>query len=147
MSRIRGKGNKTTEIALAGALRKAGITGWRRHVTLKLKVKSGRKSGGVMPELVVVTPDFLFRKAKLVVFVDGCFWHQCPLHSKVPENNHEFWAQKLRRNVERDRRADRALRTEGWRVLRLWEHALRNPACAAQKVKRRLQRNESPRIQ
>lgn len=138
MSHIRGKGNKTTEIALAAALRKAGITGWRRHITMKIKVTLRRSSRVLKPELLLVTPDFIFRQVKLALFVDGCFWHQCPLHSKVPENNHDFWEQKLRRNVERDRQANRALRAAGWRVLRLWEHELQDPARSARKVKRQL---------
>jgi DNA mismatch endonuclease (patch repair protein) len=138
MSRIRGKGNKTTEIALAAALRKAGITGWRRHILLKVKAKPSRRSHALKLEIIVVRPDFIFRQAKLAVFVDGCFWHQCPLHSKVPENNREFWEQKLRRNVERDRETNRALRAAGWRVLRLWEHELQEPSGAIRKVKRQL---------
>lgn len=138
MSRIRGKGNRTTEIALATALRKAGITGWRRHITLKIKKKPGRNSRVLKPEILVMTPDFIFKQAKLAVFVDGCFWHQCPLHSKVPENNREFWEQKLRRNVERDQQTDRVLKEAGWRVLRLWEHELQDAARATQKVKSKL---------
>ena len=54
----------------------------------------------------------------------GCFWHQCPLHSKLPENNREFWEQKLARNVERDRLHDRELKKSGWKVVRFWEHDL-----------------------
>lgn len=138
MSRIRGKGNKTTEIALAAAFRKAGITGWRRHIPLKIKVKPSRGSGVLISEPLVVKPDFLFRQAKLAVFVDGCFWHQCPLHSKVPENNREFWEKKLRRNVDRDRQTNRALRAAGWSVLRLWEHELLDSVHAARKVRLRL---------
>jgi DNA mismatch endonuclease (patch repair protein) len=60
-----------------------------------------------------------------VVFVDGCFWHGCPRHGTQPKGNAAFWRAKLRRNRERDRRDTRNLRRAGWRVLRLWEHALR----------------------
>jgi DNA mismatch endonuclease (patch repair protein) len=56
------------------------------------------------------------------VFVDGCFWHQCPEHAVLPKANREYWEPKLHRNVERDREVDQALEAEGWRVLRIWEH-------------------------
>lgn len=58
------------------------------------------------------------------MFVDGCFWHQCPRHAKIPSNNRSFWASKLARNVERDRATSKALRSSGWRVIRIWEHEL-----------------------
>ena len=106
MSRIRGRGNKETEIALVKLLRTAGVTGWRRHQNL-----FGR-------------PDFTFRRQRLVVFVDGCFWHGCPKHSNMPANNREFWQKKLTGNKTRDRLVTRALRQGGWRVLRIWEHEL-----------------------
>jgi DNA mismatch endonuclease (patch repair protein) len=125
MSRIRGKGNKTTEVALASAFRKAGITGWRRHLALKVKLASKRgASTGAESLILIVRPDFVFRRERVAVFVDGCFWHQCPLHARVPVNNSEFWSEKLRRNVERDRAANRALRAAGWKVVRVWEHEL-----------------------
>ena len=124
MSRIRGKGNKSTELALASAFRRAGIKGWRRHVEVKLKL-GPRVAMRVGKPILVVRPDFVFRREKVAVFVDGCFWHQCPLHSKVPENNREFWERKLARNVERDRLHDRELKKAGWKVRRYWEHQLK----------------------
>jgi DNA mismatch endonuclease (patch repair protein) len=72
----------------------------------------------------VVHPDFVFKREKVAVFVDGCFWHRCPLHSKIPDNNRAFWEQKLSRNVERDRLVNRELQKAGWRVWRMWEHSL-----------------------
>ena len=69
-------------------------------------------------------PDFVIRRERLVVFVDGCFWHGCPLHYTRPKTRREFWEAKIAGNRARDRRIDRALRTAGWRVLHLWEHAL-----------------------
>jgi DNA mismatch endonuclease (patch repair protein) len=66
----------------------------------------------------------VFIGAKLVVFVDGCFWHGCPLHSTMPRNNRDFWERKLRRNRERDTENTRILEASGWRVLRLWEHEI-----------------------
>lgn len=106
MSRIRGRGNKDTELALMNLFRTHRITGWRRHQPIFGK------------------PDFVFSKLRLAVFVDGCFWHSCPLHSTKPKNNSAFWQQKLAVNQERDRVVTRRLKKAGWRVLRLWEHEL-----------------------
>ena len=66
--------------------------------------------------------DLVFTRAKVVVFVDGCFWHRCPEHGTSPTNNAEWWRQKLDANVARDRRNDAALRGLGWTVVRVWEH-------------------------
>lgn len=125
MSSIRGRDNKSTELALASAFRKAGIKGWRRHAVVKLDLgpRVAKRLGKVQ---LIVKPDFVFRRERVAVFVDGCFWHRCPLHSKVPENNREFWEQKLSRNVARDRLHDRELKKAGWRVWRVWEHCLRS---------------------
>jgi DNA mismatch endonuclease, patch repair protein len=106
MSRIRGKGNKATELALMQFFRRHHIRGWRRHQTVFGK------------------PDFVFRKHKVAVFVDGCFWHRCPKHSHLPLNNRTFWKRKLEMNKRRDRLVIRALRSRGWYVLRVWEHEL-----------------------
>jgi DNA mismatch endonuclease (patch repair protein) len=106
MSRIRGKGNKATEVALAKLFRAHGITGWRRHYPITGK------------------PDFAFPKQKVAVFVDGCFWHGCPKHGTQPKGNSAFWTTKLETNKARDRRVNRELKAKGWRVVRVWEHAL-----------------------
>lgn len=66
--------------------------------------------------------DILFSRARLVVMVDGCFWHRCPEHGLAPRANADWWRDKLDRNVERDRRTDRELTEMGWMVLRIWEH-------------------------
>jgi DNA mismatch endonuclease (patch repair protein) len=107
MARIRGTGNRSTEQRLATLFRAHHITGWRRHLPLP-----GR-------------PDFAFRRLKLAVFVDGCFWHGCPRHGTLPKQNRRFWRQKIDRNRERDRDVSRELRRSGWRVVRVWEHELR----------------------
>ncbi len=70
----------------------------------------------------VVRPDVVFTRARLAVFVDGCFWHRCPEHGNVPKANGAYWQPKLERNVTRDRAVDAALTADGWRVLRAWEH-------------------------
>ena len=67
-------------------------------------------------------PDIAFTRTRLAIFVDGCFWHMCPLHSSMPKNNAEWWQQKLSRNVQRDKEKDDLLISLGWRVLHVWEH-------------------------
>jgi DNA mismatch endonuclease (patch repair protein) len=66
------------------------------------------------------------------VFVDGCFWHACPIHGNQPRANTEYWRPKLARNVARDQAVDSALQAAGWRVLRAWEHEA--PASIADRV-------------
>ena len=66
--------------------------------------------------------DIVFTRARLAVFVDGCFWHRCPQHGTSPKSNTDWWRDKLDRNVRRDRDTDRALAEAGWQVLRVWEH-------------------------
>ncbi len=73
--------------------------------------------------------DLLFTRAKVAVFVDGCFWHVCPIHSTEPKANAPFWSEKLAANVARDRDTDRRLTEAGWAVVRVWEHEL--PGAAA----------------
>ncbi len=66
--------------------------------------------------------DIVFTRCKVVVFVDGCFWHSCPEHGTLPKHNRAWWIEKLRVNVERDRDSDRRLTDAGWSVVRVWEH-------------------------
>jgi DNA mismatch endonuclease (patch repair protein) len=130
MSRIRSRGNKDTELALAKLLRRHGIKGWRRHVQLRIADCGLRKSGtSARPspqrgEEVRVRPDFVFRRVRLALFVDGCFWHGCPKHATKPANNRAFWRRKLAGNKKRDALVTRTLRRAGWRVFRIWEHEL-----------------------
>ena len=106
MSRIRGRGNKDTELVVVQLFRRNGITGWRRN------------------QKIFGKPDFVFREARLAVFVDGCFWHGCPKHCRMPVGNRAFWRRKFSRNRERDVLVNRTLRKAGWKVLRVWEHHL-----------------------
>jgi DNA mismatch endonuclease, patch repair protein len=78
------------------------------------------------------TADLVFTKAKIAVFVDGCFWHGCPTHHTVAKTNAEFWAAKVASNESRDRETDRLLTDTGWLVVRIWEHE--SPDAAAQRV-------------
>ena len=124
MSRIRGKGNRTTEQSLAAGFRQAGIKGWRRHVRIRLAQVPARGGGSETHKVLIARPDFLFRRERLAVFADGCFWHGCERHQTVPATNRPFWKAKLARNVERDRLTDRGMKKAGWRVVRIWEHEL-----------------------
>lgn len=76
----------------------------------------------VLPDLRRRRADIVFTRARIVVFVDGCFWHGCPDHGTLPASNRDWWRAKLRRNVERDRETDQRLTAAGWVVLRFWEH-------------------------
>jgi DNA mismatch endonuclease (patch repair protein) len=78
--------------------------------------------------------DIAFPSKKIAVFVDGCFWHGCPLHSHFPKSNVEYWHPKLRRNIERDKAKESRLRSGGWKVLRLWEHELADISPAVDRV-------------
>lgn len=78
------------------------------------------------------TADVVFRRARVVVFVDGCYWHGCPGHGSLPRTNTEYWTAKIQRNVERDRRNDTQLDAAGWLVLRIWEHE--DPREAAERI-------------
>ncbi len=120
MSRIRSRENKATEIAFMTLLRSHGITGWRRHFAITLP-----KSEDGLEKRRQVRPDFVFKARRVAVFIDGCFWHGCPIHGTKPRTNREFWLDKLRANRVRDRFVDRGLRQQQWTVLRFWEHQLR----------------------
>lgn len=108
MAAIKSKGNEQTELRLARILRAYRISGWRRQGNLPGK------------------PDFVFREQRVAVFVDGCFWHGCRQHCRMPKTNAEFWAEKIARNIVRDRKRFRSLAQLGWTAVRLWEHELKH---------------------
>jgi DNA mismatch endonuclease (patch repair protein) len=150
MSRIRSRGNKDTELALAKLFRRNKITGWRRHVQITgraalLRGPNVRAARQHRPTFRV-RPDFVFPKLKLAVFVDGCFWHGCPKHATQPKGNRAFWKKKFASNKARDILVTRALRRANWRVLRVWEHTLRWATMKPQnelRLIRRIQRSRS----
>ncbi|MBB3035756.1 very short patch repair endonuclease [Hoyosella altamirensis] len=84
------------------------------------------RTGGML-----IRPDIVFTKAHVAVFIDGCFWHCCPDHGTKPRTNSAYWSPKLARNADRDRRQKQALESAGWTVLRVWEHASVEEACAS----------------
>jgi DNA mismatch endonuclease (patch repair protein) len=107
MRQVRSRANKATELRLVELLRAAGLKGWRRHAPIP-----GR-------------PDFIFRAQRVAIFVDGCFWHGCKRHCRMPASNQTYWNAKIARNVARDRATTRKLRALGWQVIRIWEHELK----------------------
>ena len=86
-------------------------------------------------------PDIVFGPARVVVFVDGCFWHGCPDHATWPTNNAEFWRKKIETNRLRDRDTDSRLAEAGWTVVRVWEHE--DAQDAAERVARQLCRRRA----
>ena len=102
MSQIRRRDTKP-EMAIRRSL-------WRLGVRYRVKNKLAGK------------PDIVFPGKKLCIFIDGCFWHKCPDHFQTPKTNTDFWVLKIEGNVERDRFVNKALRDQGWKVLRFWEH-------------------------
>jgi DNA mismatch endonuclease, patch repair protein len=107
MQRIRGSGNHSTEARLRAALVRAGIRGWK----VNFRVANA-------------SPDFYFPKERFALFVDGCFWHGCPICGHIPKKNAEFWKAKLARNRERDHDNKVSLEGHGIIVLRFLEHEL-----------------------
>lgn len=132
MARVGGAGNESTEIAMVKVLRKNRLFGWRRHRRITWRITSLPASLQAQQNMNgfrgYVAPDFVFNERRIVLFVDGCFWHSCPAHRTTPASNSDSWAVKLRRNQMRDRFVDRVLCSLGWTVLRVWEHELRQPS-------------------
>ena len=118
MSRVKGAGNKATELRLIQIMREHQLRGWRRHLR------------------IFGNPDFVFLSARLAVFVDGCFWHGCPIHGGLPATNKAFWLEKLSRNRRRDRQVTRRLKKSEWHVLRIWQHDLRNSERVAKRIRK-----------
>ena len=116
MRSVRSRGNKVTELVLLRILRSNRITGWRRTST------------------VTGSPDFVFPKDRVAVFVDGCFWHGCSKHCRMPKSNRAYWSAKIGSNRTRDRAVTRALMRQGWVVVRSWEHDLRSPDLCMQRI-------------
>jgi DNA mismatch endonuclease (patch repair protein) len=108
MAAIRSKGNKSTEQALRYRMVRAGIRGWH-----------------MLDASILGKPDFVFKAAELLVFVDGCYWHGCPKCYRAPGSNQEFWSEKVARNIRRDRFVVKQLKKDGWRILRVWEHEMK----------------------
>jgi DNA mismatch endonuclease (patch repair protein) len=116
MSSIRSNGNRSTEMRLVAIMKRFKITGWRRGIKLPGK------------------PDFVFRRARVVVFVDGDFWHGNPRCKRLPKSNIAYWQKKIEGNIARDKENTRTLQRLGWHVIRIWESDLRGEETVATKL-------------
>ncbi|MFD3615105.1 very short patch repair endonuclease [Streptomyces sp. NPDC058676] len=117
MSRQRSR-NTAAEVAVRRLLHAAGL---RYRVNVPV------------PGMPRRTIDIVFTKAKIAIFLDGCFWHGCPEHATQPKANAEWWRVKLDKNMARDRETTEHLQAGGWTVLRYWEHEV--PNAVAEDVK------------
>lgn len=122
MSRIR-SANTGLEERFTRLLRRAKIKGYARS-----------------PNGIIGRPDFVFRRHRLAVFLDSCFWHGCPRHLRMPRSRLSYWNKKIALNRRRDRRQSRQLRDLGWCVIRVWEHELKTPAKVLAKISEKLRR-------
>jgi DNA mismatch endonuclease (patch repair protein) len=120
MSRIRSRGNAATELRFVDILRQHKIAGWRRGVPLPGK------------------PDFAFPSVRVAVFIDGDFWHGNPKGFRLPKSNLAYWRKKIASNRERDKKVNRLLRIEGWRVLRFWQSRLADERSIVRRLRRSL---------
>ena len=92
----------------------------------ELKVKSVlRALGFAYQPKMYGNPDFANKKQKIAIFIDGCFWHGCKKHFKLPEQNRKYWLLKIKGNMNRDKEISRNLKKAGWNVIRVWEHELK----------------------
>jgi len=117
MRAIRSANNKSTELLTVKALKRLRITGWRR----------GQKN-------IYGKPDFVLSDMRTAVFIDGCFWHGCPVHGTIPKSNRAFWRSKIAKNRKRDQTVSRELRKQGWKVIRIWEHDTKDTARITKKL-------------
>ena len=125
MAAVRSTGNRTTERRFRAILVRHGFRGWRMHAS----ELSGK-------------PDFVFDAHRLAIFIDGCFWHKCPLCFRAPSSSLAYWEPKIASNVARDARSRRKLNRKGWSVMRIWEHELRDGPRVLARLTRALARGE-----
>jgi DNA mismatch endonuclease (patch repair protein) len=109
IGRANGRTRTRAEVALRSELHRRGL---RFRKDLLIRCSNGVK----------VHADVVFTRDRLAFFIDGCFWHGCAEHCQLPKTNRAYWVPKLAANVARDRKVDDALRADGWRVRRIWEH-------------------------
>jgi DNA mismatch endonuclease (patch repair protein) len=107
MACVKSGKNKSTELRFISILKDKGITGWRRNYP------------------ATGNPDFVFPRLKIAVFIDGCFWHGCPNHCRMPSSNVDYWNSKIEKNKIRDKKIAKALKMKSWQVIRIWEHEIK----------------------
>lgn len=109
--------NTSTELFLRSEIHKLGV---RYSIDKRPEVDFNRRA------------DLLFRSAKLAVFVNGCFWHGCSIHGRMPKTNKRYWKKKINDNKSRDLETYKVLRARGWKVVVFWEH--QNPEIHAKSI-------------
>lgn len=118
MRSVKSEGNLSTEMRFVRLLRQHSISGWRRRFAL------------------IGKPDIVFPKQKIAVFLDGCFWHGHPCRNISPKSHRSYWQNKIQSNIERDKRVNRTLRSQSWRVIRIWECKITSaPEAALKRLK------------
>jgi DNA mismatch endonuclease, patch repair protein len=105
------------------AIRSKGTT-LEQKVTVELWKRGFRFRKNV--KKLLGKPDIAIQKDKVVIFLDSCFWHSCPIHGNMPSSNVEYWEKKLKRNIERDIEVTEHYKNMGWNILRIWEHEVKN---------------------
>lgn len=118
MAQVRSQRNRSTEWRLRAYLVRAGVRGWR-----------------LTPHDIRGKPDLAFQDQRLLLFVDGCYWHGCPKCYRRPSSHTDYWDAKVRGNRARDRKTAAQLKRDGWRVLRIWEHQLSTSERVLAKIK------------
>lgn len=124
MSRVRSR-DTGLELRLRKAL-------WKRGLRYRLRSTLPGK------------PDLVFPSSRVAVFVDGCFWHRCPIHGTLPKTNKKFWLAKLNSNVKRDAEVKRQLQAMGWYVVRIWQHDLRDLERVVNRIENVVRRRRTP---
>lgn len=109
MTAIKSKNNKSTEIRFKMLLVRNHLKGWSTNY-----------------REIVGKPDFFFKQENVAIFIDGCFWHGCPQCGHIPKTRSDFWKAKITRNKERDMKVTLENEQNGVKVLRFWEHELKN---------------------
>jgi DNA mismatch endonuclease (patch repair protein) len=128
MQAVKSKGTGL-ERRLAATLVGMGISGWKKNV----------------PN-IIGKPDIAFIHEKIAIFVDGCFWHGCPYcQRKLPVTNHVYWERKIARNIELAETYNEQLRREGWTVIRIWEHEIKDKSALKLRLKELQNERTSPR--
>jgi len=110
MRAVKRKGNKTTELKLIEIFKANEIKGWRRNYK------------------TIGSPDFVFPKARLAVFADGCFWHGHNCRNTKPATNRDYWVKKIKWNRKHDKKVNKELKKRDWKVVRIWECEMKNKA-------------------
>ena len=107
-----------------------------KHTTPELAVRKALRAKGTAYRLHYGKEkiDIAIPQKKVAIFVDGCFWHQCPYHSHLPKSNRGYWLPKLRKNKERAKKKDERLRAAGWKIVHIWEHDTAEQGKVVQKV-------------